>query len=211
MATATQSALSRLSELQARASEIESKFQQDLAELELQRSGSLASLADEIDECSEEIRVAASNSQMNGQTVKITSSASTAKPVLKKKPGRRPKVVQQTAKKRGRPAGVKNKPKGGNDAPVAAASNAVKGVMKCEDAILHVLGQSQSTWKKHVTDLPSNVAGLKVIELTKVMIDSGLWTTDSKNPEQQVSQRLADLREQGKVVRGDQMRYTLKA
>ena len=196
------------SDFQTREEGIKAKHQTALAELEEQFSKDMASLADEMIEFAEQIR---SGGGSNGQTVKITSATTTPTPVLKKKPGRRPKVVQQTAKKRGRPAGVKNKPKDGNDAPVAAASNAVKGSMKCEDAILHVLGQSQSTWKKHVTDLPSNVAGLKVIELTKVMIDSGLWATDSKNPEQQVSQRLADLREAGKVGRGDQMRYTLKA
>jgi hypothetical protein len=194
-----QNALAKLEELQARAKEVQSKFLTDMAPI-----------AAQIKECAESLTAVAGS---NG----TGATASATLPIPVKRRGR-PKGIPNTPKAKlkvvgkrpGRPKGSKNKPKA-DASPASAPPTVTKasGEMKLEDALLHVLAHPK-TWHRHVADLPKGCTGLKVMELAQIVQGEGLWKTDSKNPEQQVSQRLADLREADKVVRGDQMRYRLK-
>lgn len=223
--TNPQNAFAKLEELQAKAKEVDEKFQNEkarlesaVAEAELARQKALAPLIADMKSCADSIASGATNGVATSPMANMNLP-----PAVKRKRGR-PKgsgtktVAKKKAtanqsgapKRRGRPKGSKNKAtatadEGGNGKAVVQA---VTESMDLKDAILHVLGHPR-LWRKHVPDLPRKADGLKVMELYQVIEGEGFWKTDSKNPEQQVSQRLADLREQNKVVRGDGMRYRL--
>lgn len=224
--TNPQNAFAKLEELQAKAKEVDEKFQNEkarlesaVAEAELARQKALAPLIADMKSCADSIGSGATNGVATSPQVASTNLP----PAVKRKRGR-PKgsgaktvVAKKKAvtanqsgapKRRGRPKGSTSKAKANEGGNGKAVVQAVTESMDLKDAILHVL-EHPRLWRKHVPDLPRKADGLKVMELYQVIEGEGFWKTDAKNPEQQVSQRLADLREQNKVVRGDGMRYRL--
>lgn len=122
-------------------------------------------------------------------------------------------VALPVAKKRaaGRPKGSKNK------ATKAAAEAPKKKAPKGEDeedsglygAIWSALS-NKAAWKRHLPELPKGAPGLMTWEIYNVIKGEKLWSTKSKNPLQQVSQRVSKLRSSGKLERFDGRRYGIK-
>src|SRR5690606_17989057 len=87
-------------------------------------------------------------------------------------------VAATGAKRRGRPPGTKNAPKGSKGSSSGGRSRNPIGLRKL---IFEVLDRDPKTYKKYIEDYPSGAVGLKVPEVRTIIEAEGNYKTTSSD------------------------------
>ena len=123
---------------------------------------------------------------------------------VRRGPGRPPKNVAAAStaapKRRGRPpksvASSADAQKPANDSPL-------------REVVWNVTSAHQKNWAKHNPERPENAVGYKVSELVAIIKGENLWESSSDEISQQVQNQIYRLKDEGKMVRGEDKRYSI--
>lgn len=171
-----------IGELTKRAAEISEQKRQlmsELESLEQERSETLKRIAD----------VATSASESMDDSVEATTNSTVLKP-KRGRPSEKDKQTQTKGDGRGRRA-------------------LGKGGMPLKRVIWDILSRQPSSWRNDIPDLPPKVTGLKVDEIRMIIEKEGTWSSTSATAGQQVQHNLYALKNDGKVFRSDDRRYSI--
>lgn len=186
MTTATMSrtdALTKLRELEQEASELQTKFDDDFAQI-----------ADQMDEVVAALKTPGNG--MNGHTAAAPARRgpkpkNVSVPTAKAKPGRKP----------GRPA---NAPAAGGK--VAPNQRNYSNEMSLPEAVFDVLNRPRD-WSKAVADLPPKPQGLQIQQIKAVILHEKKWVSSASDISPQLQSIIGKMKESGAVARGDNRSY----
>lgn len=130
-------------------------------------------------------------SNVNGSAAHVPSGG--GGPSVKRRGGRPPKsAVARVVKQAGK---------------VAPNQRNYNNEMSLREAIWDVLSRSTRAWAQHIDGLPTNVSGLQINEIKEIIEKEQKWVSSSANISPQVQSQVYNLKEEGKISRGDDRRY----
>jgi hypothetical protein len=176
----------------------------------------LVAMRNQFTALSKEVHALASSSSKNSDTtVAATTSATTKTGRRGRPPGsvnKNKATTSATTKtgRRGRPPGSVNKNKAVNANKVSASERNYSNEMSLRAAVWDVMDRKPAEWRKILgDDLPADVTGLKVSDIKNIIEAEKKWTSSSENISPQVQQAVYTLKNDGKVSRGDDKRYSI--
>ncbi len=190
-------ALARIKELQAEADQLAKEADEKAAAF----NGKLAEIRDVIDG----LGGAGGNGHITSPTAPVATANST-----------RPAVKKAAVKKPGRPG---RKPSNSGATATATAQAPKKRQQRgarggenektLREVIWDLHSQSPRQWKKVIPDIPNDAKGLKAVECAKIIDTLGLWKSPTGEVSNQISGHYMNFRKEGKMRRGDQVRYEI--